>query len=80
LLASIAPHACFCRTDDTPELRAVRPATTPATPAVLATARRDGRSRRADAAIRSLRDLRRNSIYFLRVERSAAPGWRLLAT
>jgi len=76
-IATPAPHACFCRSDDRLELTAVRPATMPATPAILATAVRDGRSPRADAAIRSLRVLRRNSINFLRVKCSAAPGRRL---
>jgi hypothetical protein len=72
--ATPAPHACFCRSDDRLELTAVRPATKPATPAILATALRDGRSPRADAAIRSLRVLRRNSINFLRVKMLSGAG------
>jgi hypothetical protein len=64
----------FCRSDDRLELSAIRPATKPASPADLATVLRDGRSRRAEAAIRSLRVLRRNSIYFLRVEMLSGAG------
>jgi hypothetical protein len=55
LAVPAAPHACFRRSDDRPELRAVTPARKPATPAVFATALRVGKSRRAEAAIRSLR-------------------------
>jgi hypothetical protein len=68
------PHACFWRTDDRPELTAVKPATNPATPAVLATVRRDGNIRRAEAATRSLRVWRRKSIDVSLVINGARPA------
>jgi hypothetical protein len=51
-------HDDFCRAADTRALAAP----SAATPATTATVRRDGRMRRAAAAIRSRRDLRWNNI------------------
>ena len=63
-------HDDFCRAADTRELAAP----SAATPATTATVRRDGSMRRAAAAIRSRRDLRRNNMGDLPVVWVSVPG------